>query len=122
MSTTLAIDMSNAEPNIIDPLLDTLPPPPFQLQRGTTTIFHVNDPLDVAPPPPTLQRANSISPVPSMKRYFTDPIVDVPWTQPEPNRSVGYAKRPYSLRHSRVGQVPCQDKPRSSGYVPSRGR
>jgi len=98
-STTFAIDMSNAELNVNEFLLDEIPPPP-EMQRQTTTIFHVDDSMDVPPSPPMLQRSNSISPVPSMKRYFTDPIVDVPWTPPEPDRSVGYNKTYHSVVRS----------------------
>ena len=80
-NSSTVIDMSNTELNVNDPLLDTLPPPP-QFQRGTTIKSYVIDPLD------------------TMKRYFTDPIVDVPWTPPEPNRSVGYTKTYHSVVRS----------------------
>lgn len=94
-SSTFAIDMSNAELNVIEPLPDEIPPPP-EMQRQTTTIFHVDDSMDVAPPPHMLQRATSIN-NPTMIRYFTEPIVDVPWTPPQPNRTVGYAKTYHSV-------------------------
>jgi len=93
-------NMSNTESVAID------------IQADTESILS-DFQMDMPPPPPVMQRAVSvlvdsgaqcnvtnILPILGIQRSFTDQIVDVPWTPPEPDCSIGYIKTPHSILSS----------------------